>query len=169
VFFNELGLKYDYETEGFDLNGTKYLPDFWLPAPIESWFEVKPSNYDPDDISEDEDWFKAHQLCKYSKKDVLIARGPPVYSGDGRHQISWFYNVPYWRNGKHGVVECYGDSWRRVIELQFVSATSGDLGLWRHGFDWLPKCWQHTSCSLEAINRAYERAAYARFEHGASG
>lgn len=32
VFFNKLGIKYEYEKEGYFLgNGVKYLPDFWLP------------------------------------------------------------------------------------------------------------------------------------------
>ena len=31
VFFDELGIKYQYEPEGFDLDGTLYLPDFYLP------------------------------------------------------------------------------------------------------------------------------------------
>ena len=31
VFFETLGIKYQYEPEGFDSEGTWYLPDFWLP------------------------------------------------------------------------------------------------------------------------------------------
>jgi len=31
VFFDTLGVKYEYEKEGYDLDGTWYLPDFWLP------------------------------------------------------------------------------------------------------------------------------------------
>lgn len=45
VFFDALGVKWEYEREGFELeDGTRYLPDFWLPD-IECgvWFEVKPS------------------------------------------------------------------------------------------------------------------------------
>jgi len=41
VFFDTLGISYEYEKEGYDLDGTWYLPDFWLP--IENiWVEVKP-------------------------------------------------------------------------------------------------------------------------------
>jgi hypothetical protein len=40
VFFKELGIKYEYEKEGFDLDGTWYLPDFWLPKQ-ECWVEIK--------------------------------------------------------------------------------------------------------------------------------
>lgn len=49
VFFNALGIKYEYEPEGYKLeDGTCYLPDFWLPnvgnkygEGTGAWFEVK--------------------------------------------------------------------------------------------------------------------------------
>ncbi len=31
VFFDRLGIVWEYEYEGFNLDGVKYLPDFWLP------------------------------------------------------------------------------------------------------------------------------------------
>ena len=32
VFFDEIGIKYEYEKEGYDLGKLGwYLPDFWLP------------------------------------------------------------------------------------------------------------------------------------------
>lgn len=43
VFFDTLGIKYEYEKEGFDLgDGIHYLPDFWLPQ-VNMWAEVKPT------------------------------------------------------------------------------------------------------------------------------
>lgn len=41
VFFDTLGIKYEYEKEGYDLgvNGW-YLPDFWLPE-YKCWIEIK--------------------------------------------------------------------------------------------------------------------------------
>lgn len=43
VFFDALGIKWEYETEGFDLGEAGwYLPDFWLPA-YRLWIEIKPS------------------------------------------------------------------------------------------------------------------------------
>ena len=51
LFMYELGIKFDYESEGFELICGPYLPDFWLPIPEEinfsgypgagHWFEVK--------------------------------------------------------------------------------------------------------------------------------
>ena len=40
VFFRAVGIEYQYEPEGFDMDGLRYLPDFYLPS-IDRWFEVK--------------------------------------------------------------------------------------------------------------------------------
>lgn len=43
VFFDEIGIKWDYEPEGYEIgDGSRYLPDFWLPE-LDSFFEVKPN------------------------------------------------------------------------------------------------------------------------------
>ena len=42
VFFDTLGIEYQYEPEGYELNdGTRYLPDFYLPD-FQCFAEVKP-------------------------------------------------------------------------------------------------------------------------------
>ena len=41
VFMSELGVPYEYEKEGYDLEDYGwYLPDFWLPT-MDSWLEIK--------------------------------------------------------------------------------------------------------------------------------
>jgi hypothetical protein len=41
VLFDKLGVRYDYETEGYELeDGTRYLPDFYMPAEA-CYFEIK--------------------------------------------------------------------------------------------------------------------------------
>ena len=35
VFFNAVGLTYEYEIEGFEMDGTRYLPDFYIPSLID--------------------------------------------------------------------------------------------------------------------------------------
>lgn len=32
VFFNNIGLEYEYEMEGFDMEKCSYLPDFYIPS-----------------------------------------------------------------------------------------------------------------------------------------
>ena len=40
VFFDEAGIAWQYEPEGFEQYGMRYLPDFFLPK-TQTWVEVK--------------------------------------------------------------------------------------------------------------------------------
>lgn len=73
VFFDQLCIKWAYELEGYELSdGTKYLPDFWLPTFNGGMYvEVK-----PDDLTKYE-LKKACLLCAGSKRPVWLAIGPP--------------------------------------------------------------------------------------------
>lgn len=70
VFFENLGLRWEYEPEGFDLDGTNYLPDFYLPE-LPAWVEVKPGT--PDDRGRR----KCGLLAKKVNCDVMVVYGPP--------------------------------------------------------------------------------------------
>lgn len=48
VFFDALGIKYQYEPQGFDMDGVRYLPDFWLPD-MGYWVEIKGVTAGPDE------------------------------------------------------------------------------------------------------------------------
>lgn len=48
VFFGTLGVRYDYEHEGFYYGDGRYLPDFHLPE-LRSYVEIKPRMVDLDD------------------------------------------------------------------------------------------------------------------------
>lgn len=41
VFFDQLGIRWEYERQGYDLGGVRYLPDFWIPEK-NLHLEVKP-------------------------------------------------------------------------------------------------------------------------------
>ena len=41
VFLDAAEIPWQYEVEGYDLGGVKYLPDFWLPRD-ETFLEIKP-------------------------------------------------------------------------------------------------------------------------------
>lgn len=73
VFFDHLGVPWEYEREGFDLGKHGwYLPDFWLPKE-QSWLEVKP------DIPIDEHAAaKAVTLSKITGYQVLMVCGLPA-------------------------------------------------------------------------------------------
>lgn len=71
VYFDELGVSWEYEKEGFDLgNGLWYLPDFYLPK-FGIYAEIKPIKFN----------FKEHQKCKrlavLSQKKVIELVGLP--------------------------------------------------------------------------------------------
>lgn len=50
VFFTTLGFRWEYEPEGFNIDGELYLPDFrvWTPQGEPIWYEVKPLNVTAD-------------------------------------------------------------------------------------------------------------------------
>lgn len=49
VFFDALGLEWEYEPEGFDLDGVWYLPDFYLSAQ-KVWVEIKGAEASQEEI-----------------------------------------------------------------------------------------------------------------------
>lgn len=72
VFFETLGLKWEYEPQGFELcDGTRYLPDFYLPDQ-ESYIEIKPA-------------------IDYKPKLVYMAGKIQNPDTDWRSTISWMY------------------------------------------------------------------------------
>lgn len=40
VFFDDMGIPWQYEVQGYDIGGRRYLPDFYLPESA-TWIEVK--------------------------------------------------------------------------------------------------------------------------------
>lgn len=70
VFLTNLGIPFDYEKEGYDLNGTWYLPDFWIPT-WDMFIEVK-----GDDPTWNEEK-KCVLLARQSGKNVMLCTGAP--------------------------------------------------------------------------------------------
>lgn len=69
VFFDSLGIRWEYEPQGFLLpSGDGYLPDFWLPD-LGCYAEVKPTGGD---------FGKAHELAAASGCPVWCCEGPPA-------------------------------------------------------------------------------------------
>jgi hypothetical protein len=72
VLFDALGIKWDYEPEGFDLNGEWYLPDFWLPE-FNCWIEIKPGKPGVDEMR------KCQGLAQLTGNLVYLFYGSPWY------------------------------------------------------------------------------------------
>jgi len=79
VFFDAMGIKWEYEKEGYVLDDkTLYLPDFWLPE-SKAFVEVKPEALSDIEIN------KCEQLAK--EFSVILAVGMPEPKAYTR--LSW--------------------------------------------------------------------------------
>ena len=71
VFFDEMGIEFMYEPEGYDLDGTYYLPDFWLPQ-VKMWAEVKPGKLNKEEAR------KCQKLADATEHLCLLLEGQPA-------------------------------------------------------------------------------------------
>lgn len=62
VFFDAVGIKYEYEPEGFEANGVRYLPDFYLPD-ADRWIEIKGKKLSKNEIE------KCSAFCETQDRD----------------------------------------------------------------------------------------------------
>jgi hypothetical protein len=87
VFFDHLGLRWQFEPEGFDLTAYDlgyYLPDFFLPD-LNYWIEVKPENF----AGDEEAYKKLAYVAQATKSFGLLVAGEPylnVELGGFRHR-----------------------------------------------------------------------------------
>lgn len=102
VFFDALGVTYEYEKEGYRFGRIWYLPDFWLPDQG-CWVEIK--GQEPNE----EEKHLAGLLAKGTKKDVYLFSGPiplPEHYYDDGYAEAYFWSdevengiahdSPYW-------------------------------------------------------------------------
>lgn len=83
VLFDECGIKYMYESEGFELSDkTFYLPDFYLPA-SKTYFEVK-------GIMTESDYHKVVQLQNDLKCSVAIGYGDFTFQASDQWEEDCF-------------------------------------------------------------------------------
>lgn len=92
VFFDNAGIEYEYETEGYELqNGNRYLPDFYLPS-FDLHVEVKRNTLDG--IKEIER--KSLPAIKWGgpiKQLLILSNIPEPRSIDGG---LWHFPIAYW-------------------------------------------------------------------------
>lgn len=71
VYFDAVGLRWEYEKEGFELpGGERYLPDFWFPD-VKRWAEVKPEQFTKEEI------WRCVELVEDSGYSCVLLDGPP--------------------------------------------------------------------------------------------
>jgi len=74
VFFDTLEMPWEYEKEGFDLDGLWYLPDFWLPK-NQLWVEIKG---EVDDKAAKNLLLQCGRLAYHSQHPVILAVKDPL-------------------------------------------------------------------------------------------
>jgi len=162
VFFDALGIKWEYEKEGFDLGKAGlYLPDFWLPEQ-RVWVEIKAESPTENETE------KAHALAQMSDHDVFIFYGlipDPTDVGS---------------KSESAHLHCADEGWD-CYYCWCQCSHCGSLGIQFDGrSDRLP-CRRRGECSVSShgdkgynydnysLVKAYTVARSARFEHGESG
>lgn len=72
VLFDALGIEWEYERQGFDLDGVWYLPDFWLKT-VGMWAEVKGDAFTSDERA------LCEALVLATEKPCILLAGTPTY------------------------------------------------------------------------------------------
>ena len=180
VFLDALGVKYEYEPEGFNIDGTKYLPDFYLPN-VDRWLEVKGKKLSSNEVS------KINAFCEANDDEgngllfnILFGEPTAVFLSD---ILPMTDNVKEYAK-KHDIfigVKAYSYSWKNS------DIYDSQRNLVGHGRDWMfyipelvenekdantrfyPTTWRDCEKSAEQYLHAIEKARQARFEHGECG
>jgi hypothetical protein len=147
VFFDALGIRWEYEKEGYDLgDGIYYLPDFWFPDD-RMYGEVKGQyNIDWKDMQ------KMQRLCEQSKRTVCLFVGIP----DRAACTTFCYDQDT------GEVELRDRDECNDIPFRHIAMGRKREDEW--GVYW---CGESDPSNEEPWKSAIRAAQIARFEHGA--
>lgn len=164
VFFDEIGAKWEYEPEGFQLeDGTKYLPDFllhdvrgrgaYMMDKFDIYIEIK-------GVLTQED---LHKVQMFQKPIIIFGQIPDAtwreYESAGRHYAYWDFDFGKDDNDRFYNLEFSegDDYWTEPKALK-----GGGLVL-----DYPDNPYDFVDNTKTA--EAYKKARQARFEHGECG
>lgn len=160
-FLDAVGVAWEYEGEGYELGGTRYLPDFFLPA-NRTFLEIKPRRGSGVD----------------RKPAAAVEAAPHLFQGDGpdRHRMVVVYGDPL-----------DGDSddlswWKYATEVDVSTGgmatvcRSCQAARFDRRYRSISATWSHRCGSAEVrlpswqafVTDAALAARQARFEHGES-
>jgi hypothetical protein len=145
VFFEILGIDWDYEVEGYDLREFGYyLPDFWI-ADIDCFAEVKPGQFS----------FGEYEKCHALPAPCLLLDGPPRVG---------YFGVADYRDNLGPVDLCYRNylSGERFQRVDLVHSVSKGRLYYSFGEELSPAI-------REEVKQAVLASRSARFEFGESG
>jgi hypothetical protein len=165
VFFDELAIPWEYEVQGFVVEGTPYLPDFWLPY-LNLYYEVKPEAL----LSDYRD--RLALLAEGGKRRVVMASGniprPDTFYPGTADRNPGFFMETYYPDGNldesHAWCRCDGCG---VTGIEYLGYADRLLGC---GCDFAEQEDPRRAGAYHPdILRAYETARSRRFEHGENG
>jgi hypothetical protein len=162
VLFDALGIHWEYEEQGYVVDGRPYLPDFRL-TKWGTWVEVKGHVAALD-----------HELMLAAAKDLPAA-------SDGRPTLLLLSSIP--QPGKAdiawiGLQACDDPDGERIVidshwrlgpgALEYADTSSATAVSCGDDHLWLEPVWSNEK-ALPSTKAAYLAARSARFEHGQSG
>lgn len=153
VFFDALRVKWEYEPEGYEINGERYLPDFWLPTvtsrgeqPSGVFIEVKP----PINMNErDEKKILAGSL--YKPIYCFLGLPGPHYEMFNDSAIEYKYG--HWCDAYMSFAHCPACN---HVKIEFGEGN----------YFYCPDCGGQVGSETNRLLAAYKAAKQARFEHG---
>ncbi len=163
VFFDALGVKWEYEKEGYDLaDAGWYLPDFWLPE-LNVFFEVKPT-------------FGAVRESHAKSVALSYTKAPIIVTYDTSFSAYNWFGMAYISPDLYLTSWVYTDHAFFILVGDIDGTKQGNYFLWggghsifsvgsglssRDSFDGI--------MHKERVLAAFTAARTARFEHGESG
>lgn len=111
VFFDQLGVRWFYEHEGFELPSGRYVPDFWLPEQ-ECFVEIKPSGFNAWGDKDDYDVKRLKEFWQLGagpdslmgERSFFVFAGAPAEQEDCDER--WYENSSAWANGDFHYLWC---------------------------------------------------------------
>lgn len=148
VYFDHLGIKYEYEPEGFtDSMGSNYLPDFYLPDVYYRktvkkgiYIEIKPSSY-VDEQVKSSSWFN---------EPLFLFKGPPA-------------GTCVYDSEVNNMFECWSGGWDNHMGL-FICDNCGLIKIaYSFGNGWGCQNCNSSTC-IDKFDEAESLALSERFE-----
>lgn len=173
VFFDTLGIEWQYEAEGYETAAGRYLPDFWLPG-LGHWVEVK-GRFTPADLKRTAEalWDMRTPVDKQVTPQLLIL-GPVPRPG-----CAWLHvrfdlaaGVLLWQQvffAESGGYRTRALHQPIVFERNDFAKATNDSAVEQFCRGLVEVSYDERLTVDPDVDRAYSTARAARFEFGASG
>lgn len=150
VFLKNVGAKWEYESQGYDISGTWYLPDFWISS-FQMFMEIKSENVKEKEID----------LCAQLSfvRPVLLVSGSPW---PREYTVSMFSKGELIIKGMFAEVKQLNENPKKNERSYDGKLALGVVDSKKQGYGLM-------KLKRPVLARALEKARSARFEHGEKG